>query len=118
MTTCLWQYPAAKEDDTVRVCGKEGHPLCKAHEFVAEVLAETDAVVRELYAERETAQTEWQSEVSRLRVLVSQADELTPAVFVKRIHELLPALHGAAMTAVVYSYLTSGRKEDHREELR
>jgi len=110
--TCIWQYPTTKEDDTVRVCGKEGHPLCKAHEFVASVLAETEGVVRDMREQRETALTQWQAEVSRLRVLVSQADELTPAAFVKRIHELLPELRRAAMTVVVYTYVTSGRSED------
>jgi len=112
MTTCLWQYPTTKEGETARVCGKEGYPLCKAHQFVAEVLAETDAVVRDMREQRETALTQWQIEVSRLRVLVSQADDLTPAAFVKRIHELLPELSRAAMAAVVYSYIRSGAKDD------
>jgi len=110
--TCTWQYPTTKEGETVRVCGKEGHPLCKAHQFVAEVLAETDAVVRDMREQRETALTAWQAEVSRLGVLVSQADELTPAAFVKRIHELLPELRRAAMEAAIYAFVTSSRKDD------
>ena len=112
MTTCTWQYPTTKEDDTVRVCGKEGHPLCKAHQFVAEVLAETEAVTRELCEKRETALTQWRAEISRLRVLVDRADDFTPAAFVKRLHELVPGLHEAALAAVVYNYATSDRKEE------
>lgn len=81
--TCLWQNPTSKDSDTARLCGKEGHPFCKEHQFVVEVLAETESVTREICA---------------------QAGELAPTAFVKRIHELLPELHRAAMAAVVYMY--------------
>ena len=62
--------------------------------------------------QRETALTQWRAEISRLRILVERAHDFTPAAFVKRIHELLPELHQAAMAAVVYTYVTSGRKEE------
>jgi hypothetical protein len=46
--TCLWQHPASKNGDTDRVCGKEGHPFCTEHQFVADVLEETESVTREI----------------------------------------------------------------------
>ena len=118
MTTCQWQHSASSNGETARVCGKEGSPYCTEHEFIAEVLEETEAVTREMCEQRVTALTQWQLEISRLHVLVAQADDVTPAAFVKRIHEALPELHRAAMTAVIYTYLTSGRKEERREDLR
>ena len=110
MTTCLWQYPAAKDGDTVRVCGKEGHPFCKEHQFIAEVLDETEAVTREMRGQRETALTAWQEQLGRFRLLSEGADQLTPSAFVKRVHELLPELRRVAMEAVIYNYVISGRK--------
>ncbi len=110
--TCKWQYSASKNGDTTRLCEKEGHPFSKEHQFIAEVLEETEAVTREIYAERETALTQWRAEISRLSILVERAHDFTPAAFVKRIHELLPELHQASMAAVVYTYVTSGRKEE------
>ena len=108
--TCAWQYPASKEADN-RLCGKEGLPFCKEHQFIAEVLEETEAVTREIYEQREAALTTWQAEIHQFRLLVAQADDFTPAAFVKRIHELLPELHHSAMAAVVYTYVISRRKE-------
>jgi hypothetical protein len=102
----------AQRGDTGRVCGKEGHPFCTEHQFIADVLEETEAVSRKICGQRETALTAWQAELLRFRLLVAQADELTPSAFVKRVHELLPELHQEAMAAVVYTYLTS----DHKEE--
>jgi hypothetical protein len=110
--TCTWQYSASKNGDTVRLCDKEGHPLCKEHQFIVDVLEETEAVTREICAQRETALAQWRAEISRLRILVERADDFTPAAFVKRIHELLPELHQSAMAAVVYNYVISGRKEE------
>lgn len=118
MTTCLWQYPAAKDGDTARPCGKEGHPFCKEHQFIAEVLEETESVTRDLRAQRETALTSWQEQLLGFRLLVAQADELRPSAFVKRVHELLPELRQVAMEAVIYNYVISGRKEERREDLR
>jgi len=118
MTTCQWQHPASKDGDTARLCGKGGHPLCKEHQFIAEVLDETEAVTREMREQRETALTQWQEQLRGFRLLVARADELTPAAFVKRIHELLPELRRAAMAAVVYNYVISGRKGESSEELR
>ena len=112
--TCLWQHPASKNSDTARLCDKEGSPFCKEHQFIAEVLEETEAVTREICEQRETALTAWQAQLLRFRLLVAQADERTPAAFVKRVHELLPELHQAAMAAVVYTYLTSGLDEESR----
>jgi hypothetical protein len=109
--TCLWQHPASKNGDTARLCGKEGIPFCKEHQFIAEVLEETEAVTREICEQRETALTAWQAQLMWFRILVAQADELTPSAFVKRVHELLPELHQAAMAAVVYTYVISRRKE-------
>jgi hypothetical protein len=109
--TCTWQYSASKEANT-RLCGKEGSPFCKEHQFIAEVLEETEAVTREICGQRETAVTQWQAEISRLRVLVDRADDFTPAAFVKRVHELLPGLHQAGMAAVIYAYISSAPKED------
>lgn len=110
--TCAWQYSASKNDDTTRLCDKEGHPFCKEHQFIAEVLEETEAVTREICEQRETAATQWRAEISRLRLLLEEADQQTPSAFVKCVHELLPALHQAAVAAVVYNYVTSGRKEE------
>ncbi len=110
--TCQWQRTASKNGDTTRLCGKEGRPFCKEHQFIAEVLEETEAVTREMRGQRETALSAWQAEIHQFRLLAAQADDLTPAAFVKRIHELLPELHQAAMAAVVYTYVTSGRKGD------
>lgn len=110
--TCQWQHPASENGDTARPCEKEGSPLCKEHQFIAEVLAETEAVTREIYAERDTALIQWREEISRLRILVERAHDFTAAAFVKRIHELLPELHRAAMEAAVYTYVNSGRKEN------
>src|SRR6266566_3103454 len=110
--TCLWQHAASKNGDTARLCGKEGHPFCTGHQFIADVLEEAESVTREICEQRETALTAWQAQLLRFRLLVAQADELTPAALVKRIHELLPELHQAAMGAVVYTYLTSGLDEE------
>ena len=110
--TCLWQYSASKNGDTARLCDKEGHPFCKEHQFIAEVLEETEAVTREICEQRETALTAWQAQLLRFRLLVAEADEPTPAAFVKRVHELLPELHQSAMAAVVYTYISSAPKED------
>ena len=109
--TCAWQYPASKEADT-RLCGNEGHPFCTEHQFIADVLEETEAVTREICDQRETALTAWQTQVRRLRILVEHADELTPSAFLKRVHEALPELGRAAMGAVIYTHITSGRKEE------
>jgi hypothetical protein len=86
-------------------------PLCKEHQFVADVLAETESVIREIHAQRETALTAWQVQLRQFRLLSEEANQLTPSAFVRRIHELLPELHQAAMAAVVYTYLAS-RMED------
>lgn len=110
--TCLWQHPASENGDTARLCGNEGHPFCKEHQFIVDVLAETESVTREICAQRETALTAWQAQLLRFRLLMAQAAELTPAAFVKRVHELLPELHQAAMAAVVYTHLTSGLNEE------
>jgi hypothetical protein len=109
--TCAWQHPASKNGDTARPCDKEGHPFCKEHQFIAEVLEETETVTREIHAQRETALTAWQAQLLRFRLVVAQADGLTPAAFVKSVHELLPDLHSVAMEAAIYSYVVSGRKE-------
>ena len=109
--TCAWQYPASKEADT-RLCDQEGHPFCKEHQFIADVLEETESVTREICEQRETALTTWQARLLRFRLLVAQADELTPAAFVKRVHELLPELQHASMAAVIYTYISSAPKED------
>ena len=60
---------------------------------------------------RERALAEWQAQLRRLRVLVAQADELTPSSFVKRVHEALPELWRAAMGAVIHIYINSDKKE-------
>jgi hypothetical protein len=86
-------------------------PLCKEHQFVADVLAETESVAREMREQRETALTAWQAQLRQFRLLSEEANQLTPSLFVKRIHELLPELRRTAMAAVVYTYLTS-RTED------
>ncbi len=112
--TCTWQHSASKNRDTARLCGKEGSPLCKEHQFIAEVLEETEAVTREMREQRAMALTQWRAEISRLSILVERAHDFTPAAFVKRIHELLPELHQAAMSAVVYTYVTSGLNEEGR----
>ena len=112
--TCQWQHPASKNGDTARLCGKEGSPLCKEHQFIAELLEETESVTREICEQRETALTQWRAEISRLSILVERAHDFTPAAFVKRIHELLPELHQAAIAAVVYTYATSGLNEAGR----
>ena len=61
---------------------------------------------------RETALTRWWEEIQRLRLLVAQAEALTPAAFVKRVHEALPELRRAAMAAVIHNFVNSGIKED------
>jgi hypothetical protein len=104
--TCTWQYSASKSSDTARLCGKEGHPFCTEHQFIADVLEETESVTREICGQRETALTQWRAEISRLRILVERAHDFTPAAFVKRVHELLPELHQASMAAVVYTYVS------------
>ena len=86
-------------------------PLCKEQHFVADVLAETEAITREIHAQRETALTAWQAQLRQFRLLSEDANQLTPSAFVRGIHELLPELHQAAMAAVVYTYLAS-RTED------
>ncbi len=88
-------------------------PLCSGEEqqFVADVMAETETVAREIHAQREKALTAWQAQLRQFRLLSEEADQLTPSAFVRRIHELLPELHQAAMAAVVYTYLTN-RMED------
>jgi hypothetical protein len=112
--TCQWEHPASENGDTARLCGKEGHPFCAEHQFIANVLEETESVTREIYAQRETALTTWQAEISRLSIFVERANDFTPAAFVKRIHELLPELRQAAMAAIVYTYVTSGLDEEGR----
>jgi len=76
------------------------------------VLEETEAVTREIYDQRETALTQWKTQVRRFRLLVEHADELAPSAFLKRVHETLPELGRAAMAAVVYTYIGSAPKED------
>jgi hypothetical protein len=61
---------------------------------------------------RETALAEWQAQLRRLRVLVTQTDEFSPSAFVKRVHEALPELRRAAMGAVIQIYVNSGPKEE------
>ena len=87
--------------------------VCPGEEqqFIADVLGETESVTREIHAQWETALTAWQAQIGQFRLLLQEADQLTPSAFVRRIHELLPELHQAAMAAVVYTYLTS-RMED------
>ena len=82
-------------------------PLCKEQQFVADVLAETESVTREIHAQRETSLAAWQAQLRQLRLLSEEASQLAPSVFVRRIHELLPELHQAAMAAVVYTHLAS-----------
>ncbi len=110
--TCTWIHRASKEGETARPCGKEGHPFCPEHQFIAEVLAETESVTNELRGHHETALTHWREEIRRLRSLVAQADDLAPATFVKRVHEVLPGLHSTAMEATIYAYVTSRPKEE------
>jgi hypothetical protein len=110
--TCLWQHSASKDGGNARLCDQEGHPFCKEHQFIADVLEETESVTREICEQRETALTAWQAQVQRLSLLVTQADELTPSSFVKRIHEALPELRRTAMEAAIYTYVVSGRKEE------
>lgn len=88
-------------------------PLCsgKEHQFVADILVKTDSVAREILAQRETAFTAWQAQLRQFRSLSEEASQLAPSAFVRRIHELLPELHQAAMAAVVYTYLTSRTEE-------
>ena len=110
--TCQWQRPASNDCDTTRLCDKVGHPFCREHQFIAEVLEETEAVTREICEQRGMALTQWRAEISRLRILVERAHDFTPAAFVKRIHELLPELHQVAMEAFVYTYVTSRLNEE------
>ena len=86
-------------------------PLSKEQQFVADVLAETESVTREIHAQRETSLAAWQAQLRHFRLLSEEANRLAPSAFVRRVHELLPELHEAAMAAVVYTYLTS-RTED------
>ena len=109
--TCLWQHLASKEADT-RLCDKEGHPFCTEHQFIADVLEETESVTSEICEQRETALAQWHTQLRRLRLLLEQADELTPSTFVKRVHEALPELGRAAMGAVIYTYISRAPKEE------
>lgn len=86
-------------------------PLSKEQQFVADVLAETESVTREIHAQREAALAAWQAQLRQLRLLSEEASQLPPSGFVRRVHELLPELRQAAMAAVVYTYLAS-RIED------
>jgi hypothetical protein len=86
-------------------------PLCKEQQFVADVLAETESVIREIHVQREMALTAWQAQLHQFRLLSEEAVQLAASTFVRRIHELLPELHQAAMAAVVYRHLVS-RIED------
>jgi hypothetical protein len=54
-------------------------PLCKEHEFVADVLAETESVAREMHAQRETAHTAWQAKLRQFRLLSEDVNQLTPS---------------------------------------
>jgi hypothetical protein len=67
---------------------------------------------RDIDERRETAVAQWQAQLRRLRLLVGQADEVTPSAFVKRVHEALPELQRAAMRAVIHIYVNSGPKEE------
>lgn len=87
-------------------------PLCSGKkQFVADILVKTDLVTREILAQREMAFTAWQAQLRQFRSLSEEASQLAPSAFVRRIHELLPELHQAAMAAVVYTYLTSRTEE-------
>jgi hypothetical protein len=97
--------PTPGEIIEFRLCSSE------EHQFVVDVLAETESVTREMHAQRETALTAWQAQLRQFRLLSEEANQLTPPAFVRRINELLPELHQAAMAEVVYTYLTS-RTED------
>jgi hypothetical protein len=85
------------------------YSLCSAeeHRFVADVLAETESITREIHAQRETALTAWQTQLRQFRLLSEATSQLSPSSFVRRVHELLPELHQAAMAAVIYTYLAS-----------
>ncbi len=104
---------SAKPDASPTPGETNEYALCSGeeHQFVADVLAETESVTREIHVQRETALTAWQAQLRQFRLLSEEANQLTPSAFVRRIHELLPELHQAAMAAVVYTYLTS-RMED------
>jgi hypothetical protein len=110
--TCLWQHPASRNGDTARLCDKEGRPFCTEHQFIADVLEETESVTSDICEQRETALTAWQAQLRRLRLLVEHADEPTPSAFLKRVHEALPELGRAAMGAVIYTYISSAPKEE------
>ena len=58
------------------------------------------------------ALAQWQAQLRRLRLLVGQADELTPSAFVKRQDEFMPELRSAAMGTVIHIYVNSGPKEE------
>lgn len=79
--------------------------------FVADVLAETESVTREIQAQRETALRAWQAQLRHLRVLSEEGNQLTPSAFVRRINALIPKLQEAAAAAIVYTHL-AGRIED------
>jgi hypothetical protein len=91
---------------------QEGDPFCPEHQLLADVLDETESVTTEICEHREAALTQWREEIRRFRLLVAQAEALTPAAFVKRIHEVLPELRKAAMEAATYTYISSRSKKE------
>lgn len=100
--TCLWQHPASKDGGNARLCGEEGHPFCAEHQFIVDVLKETESVTRDICEHREMALALWQAHIGRLRLLMEHADEFTPSAFVKRLDEGMPELRRAAMGTVIH----------------
>ena len=54
------------------------------------------------HQDQDAALAKWQEHIHRLRLLVEQADEFTPAEFVHRVDEFMPELRRAAMGTVIH----------------
>ena len=61
--------------------------------------------------DRNAALAQWQAAVRRLRLIVEQADNCTPAELVKRLEEFMPDLRKAAMGTVIHP-ASSDKKEE------
>jgi len=61
--------------------------------------------------DRNAVLAQWQAQIRRLRLLVEQADNCTPADLLKRLEEFMPELRKAAMGTVIH-HASSDEKEE------
>ena len=103
------------DEKSERVCGdpvEKDSRCCTAHQLEDFPMVKRAAIPVPCGKEvdRGMALAQWQAAISQLRLLVEQADEYTPAEFVKRLEEFTQELRKAAMGTVIHP--ASDEKEE------